>query len=298
MKEKIPSVSVIVPVYKAEAYLAKCLDSLLAQTLEDFELLLVDDGSPDRSGKICDEYAAADSRIRVLHKDNGGVSSARQCGIDHARGEYTIHADPDDWVESDMLEHLYRKAKEDEADMVICDYYVNTKGKQRYIKQRPSALDPHIVQRELFQQLHGSCWNKLIRRSCYITHKVKFPVGINLSEDTIFNVRLLNNDIRIAYLPKAYYHYVQNVNPNSLVKNSGIDTYLRLMSIFKAELQNDVYLEILPYLAYGISLQVLRHGICSRQWFKRNYGMLPLIAWRTRHRNILARLALLLWGVI
>ena len=107
-----PKISVIVPVYKAEAYLHRCVDSLLAQTFQDFEVLLVDDGSPDRSGEICDEYARKDSRVRVFHKENGGVSSARQYGMDHAQGEYTIHADPDDWVEPTMLEELYRKEKD------------------------------------------------------------------------------------------------------------------------------------------------------------------------------------------
>ena len=107
--DKQPAVSVIVPVYKAENYLCHCVDSLLAQTFPDFEILLIDDGSPDHSGDICDEYARKDSRVRVFHKENEGVSSTRQCGIDNAKGEYTIHADPDDWVEPDMLEELYKK---------------------------------------------------------------------------------------------------------------------------------------------------------------------------------------------
>ena len=97
-----PKVSVIVPIYKAESYLYKCIDSLLTQTLADIEILLIDDGSPDGSGMICDEYARKDSRVKVFHKSNGGVASARQCGLDHACGEYVIHADPDDWVESDI----------------------------------------------------------------------------------------------------------------------------------------------------------------------------------------------------
>ena len=109
-------ISVIVPIYKAEQTLRRCVDSLLAQTHSDFELLLVDDGSPDGSGAICDEYASKDSRVRVFHKDNGGVSSARQVGLDHSRGEYLIHVDSDDWVAPRMLEELYRKAVSDDAD--------------------------------------------------------------------------------------------------------------------------------------------------------------------------------------
>ena len=121
----MPIISIIVPVYKAEAYLHRCVDSLLIQTFTDFEILLIDDGSPDRSGAICDVYAAKDQRVRVFHKENGGVSDARQFGVDHALGEYIIHADPDDWVDPTMLEELYRKACETDADIVIADFFVN-----------------------------------------------------------------------------------------------------------------------------------------------------------------------------
>ena len=135
-----PKISVIVAVYKAEVYLHRCVDSLLAQTFRDFEILLIDDGSPDNSGKICDDYAKQDARIRVFHKENGGVSSARQCGIEHARGEYTTHVDPDDWVEPTMLEDLYRKAKEEGADMVFGDFYLEYEKEQKYEKQQFSSL--------------------------------------------------------------------------------------------------------------------------------------------------------------
>ena len=103
MKRSTPKISIISPVYNAEPYIVKCLDSILAQTFESWELILVDDGSLDRSGNICDEYAAKDSRIVVIHKKNEGVGAARQTGMDNATGEYIIHVDPDDWVESDML---------------------------------------------------------------------------------------------------------------------------------------------------------------------------------------------------
>ena len=111
--------SVIVPVYRAEKWINQCVDSLLGQSYRNIEVILVDDGSPDRSGAICDEYAAADSRVKVIHQPNGGVSVARQTGIDNATGEYSIHADPDDWVEPTMIEELVAKAIEEDADMVI-----------------------------------------------------------------------------------------------------------------------------------------------------------------------------------
>ena len=220
-----PKVSVIVPVYKAEKYLRKCVDSILAQTFKDFEVLLVDDGSPDKSGEICEEYAKKDPRVRVFHKENGGVSSARQCGLDNARGEYTIHADPDDWVEPNMLEELYAKAKAEDADMVICDYYVNDRRGQRYVRQQPSALDHETVLRELFQQLHGSCWNKLVRRACYREYDVSFPLEISFCEDLYVNTSLLLHDISVTYCSSAFYHYVQGVNENSIVRSYGFDDF-------------------------------------------------------------------------
>lgn len=216
---KVPKISVVVPVYKAEAYIHRCVESLLSQTYSDFEVLLIDDGSPDRSGVICDDYARQDTRIRVVHKPNGGVSSARQCGLDHALGEYIIHADPDDWVEPSMLEELYMQAKRENADMVMCDFFVNSGNRQIYIVQKPSSLDYRTVQQELFRHLHGSCCNKFIRRSCYERYHVRFPIDLSFCEDLYVNTALLKNDLTISYLPKAFYHYDQNINPNSIVRS-------------------------------------------------------------------------------
>lgn len=236
-----PKVSIIVPVYKAEKYLRRCIDSILAQSLSDFEVLLVDDGSPDQSGDICDEYAKKDSRVRVFHKINGGVSSARQCGIDNAKGEYTIHADPDDWVESNMLEELYRKAKEDDADMVICDYYINYEKTHNeiYVKQQPSKIESDTILKELFKQLHGSCCNKLIRRVCYKKYNVRFPFNLNCNEDQYVCASLLLHSLSVAYLPKAFYHYIQDINTNSLVRTpKSYDERLKVMTMFCSLLQN------------------------------------------------------------
>lgn len=133
-------VSIIVAVYKAEKFIRKCVDSLLAQTYPHIEVILVDDGSPDRCGEICDEYAAKDSRVKAFHQPNGGVAKARQTGMDHATGTYTIHADPDDWVEPSMIEEMLGKALEDDADMVICDYYTDRGDRRMYSKQECPPL--------------------------------------------------------------------------------------------------------------------------------------------------------------
>lgn len=172
-----------------------------------------------------------DSRVRVFHKKNGGVSSARQCGIDNARGEYTIHADPDDWVESNMLEDLYKEAKKMNADMVICDFYKEVADKQIYVKQEPSSLDHETVLHELFYQLHGSCWNKLVKRICYSMYEVTFPENLSFCEDFIVNVQLLRNDLKVGYLPMAYYHYDIGINENSLTKGDLKSIYFQRKSL-------------------------------------------------------------------
>lgn len=229
-----PSISVIVPIYRAEETLLRCLDSLKAQTFKEFEVLMIDDGSPDCCGKMIDDYAQKDSRFKAFHKQNGGVSSARQFGIDHAKGIYTIHVDPDDWVEPTMLEDLYQKALENDADMVICDFFIESYKGQKYIKQQPSALDHLTVQKELFQQLHGSCCNKLVKRACYSEGNVRFPEGISRCEDQYVITAILNNDIRVSYISKAFYHYVR-CDTNSLSRAYSEQTHAQdilLRSLF------------------------------------------------------------------
>lgn len=201
-------VSIIVPVYKAEKYIHQCIDSLLAQTYRNIEVILVDDGSPDNCGAICDEYAAKDCRVKVIHQQNGGVSVARQTGIDHATGEYSIHADPDDWVEPNMIEELVTKAVADNADMVICDFYRESKSDRIHVCQNPGDdLSASAVLRKILsQQLHGSCWNKLVNRSRI--EGIGFtPEDLCILEDELYNIRILTRSIKVTYLPKALYHY-------------------------------------------------------------------------------------------
>ena len=201
-------VSIIVPVYKAEKYIHQCIDSLLAQTYRNIEVILVDDGSPDNCGAICDEYAAKDCRVKVIHQQNGGVSVARQTGVDHATGEYSIHADPDDWVEPNMIEELVTKAVADNADMVICDFYRESKSDRIHVCQNPGDdLSASAVLRKILsQQLHGSCWNKLVNRSRI--EGIGFtPEDLCILEDELYNIRILTRSIKVTYLPKALYHY-------------------------------------------------------------------------------------------
>lgn len=268
-----PKVSVIVPVYKAEAYLNRCVDSLLAQTFEDFEILLIDDGSPDRSGEICDEYARKDPRVRVVHKENGGVSSARQCGLDNARGEYVIHADPDDWTEPEMLEAMYRKAKEENADMVICDFYVDFYNRTSLHRLTLSKRCDDIFLNNLFLYSNGGCWNKLVKRSCFRKYGVAFPKDLFLSEDFFVTVSLLANSIKVVHLGRAFYHYTKGINSESLTRKPMeqlIKQKQRLNELLKNRFKGKVYSKIDLYVKVRTALSdIADGGECLRNFSSR-----------------------------
>ncbi len=203
---KTPLVSIIVPVYKAEKWLHRCVDSILAQTMEDFELLLIDDGSPDRSGEICDEYAAKDSRVRVFHKENGGVSSARNLGLDNAQGEWISFVDADDWVEVDYLAGLTENL---DADFITGGMR-DTQGNVCVTENR---LYSNVDIREFIEQHNGGCfvrvvWGKLLRREIIEKNRIRFDEKIRFGEDTIFNkqVLLYSDTVRIVNF-KGYIYY-------------------------------------------------------------------------------------------
>ena len=181
-----PKISIIVAVYNVEKYLRRCIDSLLAQTFVDFEVVLIDDGSTDSSGWICDEYAERESRLRVFHQPNSGVASARQKGTDEARGRYSIHVDPDDWVKPTMLEEMYVEALEKNSDMVMCDYYEVANDKFNYKAQKPQLLAPgQIIKDILSGRLLGSLCNKLIKHELYEKYSIRFAPEINHCEDVL-----------------------------------------------------------------------------------------------------------------
>lgn len=161
----MPVVSIISAIYNAESTLQRCVDSILAQTFRDFELLLIDDGSTDRSAEICDEYALADHRIKVVHKKNEGVASTRQCGMDLARGEYMMHVDPDDWIEQETLEKMLKSITNEKALIAICDYSLISSDKSEIIRQEPTQRTSDSMMDDILSgRLLGGVCNKLISK--------------------------------------------------------------------------------------------------------------------------------------
>ena len=213
----IPKVSVIVAAYNAEHYLRRCLDSIAAQTLQDWECIIVNDGSKDKTGALAEEYALKDSRFRIIHQENEGVSSARQKGLDNAKGEYTIHADSDDWVNRSMLEELFYYAESRNADILICDFIQILENGTFYSCQRPRSLSPDSLLGQLMLELHGSLCNKLIKKSTIEKYHVCFDKSLRICEDQYFIMQLLLHPVKIDYINKAFYHYDRTQNPNSLV---------------------------------------------------------------------------------
>lgn len=228
-----PIISVIVAIYQAEKFICRCLDSIQCQTFTDFEVILVDDGSVDGSGRICDEYARKDSRFRVLHKENEGVSIARQTGLDAARGGYVIHADPDDWVEPDWLLKLYRKIEDEKADMVICDYErVYSDRKVTYDQQLTSLNNNDILCDLLNEKIWGACWNKLIRKDCFERYHISFHPKMKLWEDLYVTTKLVANNVKVVYLPEILYHYDSYISSNSAIRHLSLHNKIVSIMIY------------------------------------------------------------------
>ncbi len=213
-----PKISIIVPVYKVEKYLRRCVDSIVAQTFTDWECILIDDGSPDNSGKICDEYAEKDERFRVIHQENQGVSAARQNGLNNSIGEYVIHTDPDDYVENIYLEKLFERAQETDGDMVMCDFERIFSDKTIVCSQKPTSLVCDDIIKDLLEEkIWGIMWNKLIKRKLFCEFNISFRKDMNLWEDLYVTISLLIHNIKVAYVPLVLYHYDSFTNPNGIV---------------------------------------------------------------------------------
>ena len=215
-------ISVIVPVYNVEPYLHKCLDSIINQTYSDLEILVVDDGSTDRSGEICDEYVKQDERIQVFHTENKGLSAARNLGLGRATGDWVGFVDSDDWIEPDMYELLLKRAIETEADVVECSFCM-VYPKQMIIKKK-EELDitgDDCIRALLQEKISGVVWNKLWNRDCFIHQR--FPVG-RIYEDIATVYLILYNIKRISIISAIKYSYL--VRDESLSRKIDIENLI------------------------------------------------------------------------
>ena len=220
----MPLLSVIIPVYNVENYLKKCVNSILNQTFTDYEILLVDDGSTDCSSSICDDLAASDSRIKVFHQINGGLSSARNKGIAESSGKYLSFIDSDDWIDKNMFEDMLSCIIGDnEIDIVVCGHRVMTESgitEETVVFSENEILDREKATTLILQDdiMPSFAWNKIYRKSLF--NNISFPIG-RIYEDTATIYKLFNISKRVYILNKVYYNYLRR--SNSICLNPNIE---------------------------------------------------------------------------
>lgn len=234
-------ISVVVPIYNVEKYLSRCVDSICAQTYTNLEIILVDDGSPDNCGKMCDEYAAKDSRIKVIHKENGGLSDARNVAIDVAQGEYLTFVDSDDYVSADYVEVLWNAMRKYDAEMSVCvpncfyeykesDSTINSNYSVEKVFDAKEALITMFYQRDF----DTSAWGKLYHRALF--ENIRYPKGI-LYEDLPTTYRLIQCCKKVAYVNKPNYYYFIRGNSieGSPFKMIKYESYMKVILQLESE---------------------------------------------------------------
>lgn len=288
MKEEL--ISVVVPIYNVEKYLRLCLDSLLMQTYTNFEVLMINDGSPDDSENICKEYLAKDRRFQYFEKENGGLSDARNYGIEHSKGEYITFVDSDDWLKETFLEDLYEAITRTGADIalstyiiyddfqsvynipVIGEYYERIWMSDEFIRELP--------QLEMKDNSYSTSWAKLFKKELFCT--IRFPKG-KLIEDTRTNIKLFLESSRLVYINKCLYFYrirggsiIQTIT-EKLLKDV-LDTLIERLSLVTMKgLYSNIYKEtLLESLKYR-SYQALISGLEDTEIYRRYQEMIYLI---------------------
>ena len=268
-------ISVVVPVFNTGNYLPKAIDSLMNQTYGDYEIIIVDDGSNDGSSVICDNQAERSKRIRVYHKPNGGVSSARNFGMEKAKGEWVVFPDPDDWVEPDYLEHLESIRVNNQVELSICGHFVHSGSKtitwneqgESMLLDRDSALKA-VMMPNLFC---GFAWNKLYSLQVIRANNLKFDTDLGMAQDLHFAVMYLKLCHLVAYNPTPLYHYYRDNGGVSTTgttlsqhKINGLKTYEKI-----AEMTKDDFPEVEAIAYYSLVNTCLRF-IHDYFWTKMN----------------------------
>lgn len=262
-------VSIIVPVYQVEKYLRQCVDSILAQTFTDFELILVDDGSKDQSGQICDEYAGMDERIKVIHKENSGPSDTRNRGMEQAAGNYFIFVDSDDYIAPTMVECLHQSILKENADIAACNYlYVFEDDRnQNFSTNIPPEVLPgtEIFYNRKNDRSYGYwtvVWNKLYKSESF--GKLRFRVG-KYYEDEFWANDIYQMDIRMVTIPESLYYYRQH--DNNSMKTTNMKKNLDILEALQERI--DVYL-----MEEAYSEQAYRVLIYSLEYLEKSKRMI------------------------
>ena len=251
----MPKVSVIVPFYNVEGYIEKCLETLVNQTLQEIEIILVNDGSKDRSVNIVKKFQSSyPEKIVYLEKENGGLSDARNYAIPHAKGEYIAFLDSDDYVEKDMYQKMYELAVKENSDMVECDFYWEYPN-----KTRKDVGEIYHGSNEMIEKIRVVAWNKLIKKEILEDTKIQFPKGYRY-EDVEFTYKLIPYIKNVSFLKEACIHYIQR---EGSISNSQNERTKEIFDVLEHVLQ--YYKEIDIYEKYKTELEYIyiRYAFCS-----------------------------------
>lgn len=233
-------ISVIVPIYNVEKYLSKCVDSIINQTYNNLEIILVDDGSPDNCPKICDEYAKKDDRIKVIHKENGGLSDARNAGMKIATGEYISFIDSDDYISNNFIETLYSAMKAENSDIIECDIVRFEEGTEPYFENGKGEINSFTTEKALSlliaeNKFHQYVWNKLYKAEFVLN--IQFTKG-KLNEDEFWTYRIFGQAEKVTKINKPMYFYLQR--GGSIM---GESFNLRRLDALEAKTERQKYIE-------------------------------------------------------
>ena len=271
-----PIVSVIVPVYKVEKYVARCIDSILNQTYPNWELILVDDGSPDDSGSICDEYAAKDNRIRVFHKENGGVSSARNLGIEKSTGNLLMFVDSDDWINTQCIEQCLNKAADSDLIRFGLQYIFKGKDIPDYILRINESLSLNEYRKLLVSRKTalGVCGG-MYRRSIFFQHRIRFNESIIMGEDWLVNFQYLKHCSSVCIIDKPFYTYNRS-NEDGCTNNYSISKDLQMIKVAQFILDDNLlstkeYAQSKTECKINVYYQTLTHLLSGCKSFKQLY---------------------------
>lgn len=267
MKDIRPIISIIIPVYKVEKFIHKCLDSIIAQTYTNWEAILVDDGSPDNCGIICDEYAAKDKRFKVIHQENKGVVNARNSALKIAKGGYLAFVDSDDYIEQEMLEEMITMAINEKKDIVWCNLQEIYKD---YSSPEIICIDYNNdtnIRNLLNRSLPGYLWNKLIYKPFWDKCDIKTDENAVMCEDTLISLQLLSNNPNNGIINKTFYNYIKtNANAATCRNEESIivrakDNIIHIYNYLKEKGLLNKFYEEFSSLALKLKIEMLRNNI-------------------------------------
>lgn len=258
--QNCPLISVIIPVYNSEKYLKRCLESVIKQSYRNLEIIIVNDGSEDHSLHIIEEFQKIDSRVKLINKKNGGLSSARNRGIKECLGEFILHVDSDDWIEQDMCKKLLEVLLMNNAQIAVCDVFFET-DKKTYIRQEPYSYTENFdsfFRKYLFHAGLNSVWNKLLSSSLYKDNNLLHYEDISLGEDSSTLLRLIAKSDKIVHINKPFYHYnMRSLGMSRGIKKNVMQYYEGILYVEKFYMENSLSTYLFPFVRFKVAYSEL-----------------------------------------